>query len=602
MSYDSRNAAIPYQISRQAFGPLDGRTGTERIYVNDFELLPDHYANYIICNPGVNFITLSDRIRDSFTVTIHNFSESAVSFSDEFEISAGVSLKLQKVAEEWRTVGGSAEVPNRLGIGEVSNEPADILVTKNGKTAQLVQDPDFGLKYEGKGSITIGTRLDTGVVGRVGLSVGFDNVVAEEASTALGTGLITSGVSQTAVGEFNVDYTGDPNVDPVFQVGVGQDNNNRADAILVERDGTVTISDIETTISPDQITPPGNDQDLLFNDAGSLGARTTIPSNKVDLAGSEGQVLFNEAGKITPKDTIVFKNDSVGVFTANPLEGFHLRGAFSRSNFLIEETSTGDPNFIMRSPGGEWKFSVDQSDSNRLKFAANHVNVSYNSPIAIDPDGSVLFGAYDDNFGTSKIGFGVQAPAFNFDVNFESRFQKLARFEQGILLDGVNNEAQVLANKTVLGQWSDDYSADNSVDPIFQIGIGQDNNNRADAILVESDGTVTIPGLVSSLDIGQISPPGTDGQVLFNNAGDFAATSVLTVSPTEALIDKATFGDAVDPLQSEVLTVGGNSKFKGEVVVNDAIDAKGDVILTADNETRFKLSANGSGDLVLTEI
>ena len=162
---------------------------------------------------------------------------------------------------------------------------------------ELTEAQGFAAHAEGVETVAEGSHSHAG---------GKEAHALANGSRAAGLNVIASEPGGMAVGKYNVDYSG-TETKPIFQVGVGEEGA-REDAVLVEADGTVTIPNLSSDVDPGQVVPPGDDQDLLFNDNGTLGARSTIPSSMVDIPGTDGQILFND-GEDTAASSAASVND-----------------------------------------------------------------------------------------------------------------------------------------------------------------------------------------------------------------------------------------------------------------------------------------------------
>lgn len=101
-----------------------------------------------------------------------------------------------------------------------------------------------GQNVEALGEGSFATGLSTEAAGMQSFAAGYNTRAVGQLSFAMGSGIVSRGYV-AAFGRYNDTITGSSvgwiNTDPLFMIGNGSDNNNRSNALLVTKNGNMSI-------------------------------------------------------------------------------------------------------------------------------------------------------------------------------------------------------------------------------------------------------------------------------------------------------------------------------------------------------------------------
>jgi hypothetical protein len=377
--------------------------------------------------------------------------------------------QLQKITEAgntgFRVLGRDPANYGNIGIDAIDLSFSNLASSTRGAT---------GLSSIAMGMLTTASANSSTAMGsKTTASANFSTAMGSEttasgyASTAMGSGTIASGLISTAMGQntyaksyaetvlgsFNTDYT--PNstlnhdsADRAFGVGIGADDVNRKDGLIVYKDGTLAFDKLIAAPT----TP--TDRFYILNDK--------VHYNNVELNTSQLQKI-TEAGN----------------------NGFRILGrdAANYGNIGIDAIDLSNSTSLSGTRGATGENSTSMG-SNTTSFGSNSTAMG-NSTFATG-ENSTSMGSNTTAFGESStsMGDGTQATGL------------------GSTSMGISTLAKSYA-ETVLGSFNTDYTPNStlnhdSADRAFGVGIGTGLTNRKDGLIVFKDGTLAFEKLIAA--------------------------------------------------------------------------------------------------------
>jgi hypothetical protein len=280
-----------------------------------------------------------------------DFATNEVKINGNFEVSGNILNNGFLIEDDWDALGNEIVLFNastlNLGIGTNLGETVTKLHVKGnegvlfqgthgtGTSLNLGTGTRFHFytkKSAIRGGNVNGTQWDDGNIGDYSTAFGNNTIANGLTSTALGAGTQASGsysaslgvgtkaeaFYSTAIGAFNIGG-GSPSTivstDPVFEVGIGTDNNNRNNALTVLKNGKVgiNVSDplYELTISDNEDGVGGNLTRLqLINSTAT--ADLSLNGNHASLSNPYGDIKFYN---LDSESMHITENGSVGIGT-----------------------------------------------------------------------------------------------------------------------------------------------------------------------------------------------------------------------------------------------------------------------------------------------
>lgn len=387
--------------------------------------------------------------------------------------------------------------------------------------------------------------------GGYSISAGYNTTAAGNFSFAIGRYTKADAYNSFASGRYNVGG-GSPNtwveLDPLFEVGFGADNANRANAMLIRKDGAAVWGGAFVDESPN--SPP----------AEGAGTRMMWYPNKAAF----------RAGYITgahwDQDSIGSHSFASGVNTR--AQGY---GAVAMGSHTIAS--------------GVVSFAIGNSSKALGNFA-----VAMGGSTSATGDYSTTLGIFTEATGDHAIAMGKETIASGDNTlaaGLHTYAESLTSFATGRYNVG---GGQPLA-------WIE-------TDPLFEIGIGADNANRANAMTVLKNGKVGIGTAVPEEKLHVEGTIEVDQKIQANDAGglEFASDegSVrLTIEDDgDIVVDASTLKvDATNnrvgigtTTPEEKLHVEGTIEVDQKVQANDA---DGLEFATDDGTVRIKIIDGG---------
>ncbi len=307
---------------------------------------------------------------------------------------------------------------------------------------------------------------------------GESTIAAGEVSTSMGIGSITNSFAGFAIGRYNVG-SGSPNTwiltDPIFEIGIGSDNLNRTNALTVLKNGNVGILtnspngvlDIAGQYwFPDTDGQPG--QVLQTDGSGTLSWGTIIGGGNGAFA-TFNNVTSNSPGSLS-SDDFVFGSDELD-YNGNTQHASRFFFDKSKSAFRagFSDNSNWDDNSI-----GNYSIAVGKST-----IASGTISTAFGAL-------SVASGSYSTAMGLSTVSSGRGSTTIGNEATASGDFS---------IAMGINTIAESYGSFAI-GRYNTGGAiwglGWNDLDPVFEIGIGTDASNRANALTVLKNGSIGI--------------------------------------------------------------------------------------------------------------
>ena len=208
---------------------------------------------------------------------------------------------------------GSKPTADSIAYGELTvnyNANHEFLATKNSNGDIITFSSDNsqdGLWKKGTGESAV--KLDSGATasGKLSVAEGSGTTASGNYSHAEGLGTITTNISEHASGKYNQS-----NTNQIFSIGVGTDNDNRRNAIMVMQNGDTSISGGTLNVSGDtHFHGPYN-----YLSGTTIIENLSATSGTFDTALSETSVNAVQNSAITK---VIFENEKVTAASLNDL-------------------------------------------------------------------------------------------------------------------------------------------------------------------------------------------------------------------------------------------------------------------------------------------
>ena len=208
---------------------------------------------------------------------------------------------------------GSKPTAVSIAYGELTvnyNANHEFLATKNSNGDIITFSSDNsqdGLWKKGTGESAV--KLDSGATasGKLSVAEGSGTTASGNYSHAEGLGTITTNISEHASGKYNQS-----NTNQIFSIGVGTDNDNRRNAIMVMQNGDTSISGGTLNVSGDtHFHGPYN-----YLSGTTIIENLSATSGTFDTALSETSVNAVQNSAITK---VIFENEKVTAASLNDL-------------------------------------------------------------------------------------------------------------------------------------------------------------------------------------------------------------------------------------------------------------------------------------------
>lgn len=333
----------------------------------------------------------------------------------------------------------------------------------------------LGDKTTASGHVCTAIGNNTTASGWVATAIGDETIASGSSSTALGKGTKAEASFSTSIGSFNLGG-GHPtdwvDTDPLFEIGNGQDTENRSNALTVLKNGNVGIGIINPGTNLDvsgQIKLSGGSPGIakvLTSDASGLATweDPTGAEEINDLSDGKtgGYSVFLGSGAGINDDGTDNYNVGVGIETLNSNTSGSSNTALGHNALFL--TNTGGNNTAC----GTWAMYANTTGSNNT--AIGYYSLGHNTEGTDNT--AVGFNALGTNreLGRENTAVGSEALFANTNGLFNSALGFKALYSN---LDGANNTAvgneALFTNSTGIGNTAIGSNA------LYQNGIGNYN-------------------------------------------------------------------------------------------------------------------------------
>jgi hypothetical protein len=370
-------------------------------------------------------------------------------------------------------------------------------------------------------SASLAASTTRGATGNRSTSMGAGTTASGDRSTAMGRNTIASGTystaigftttarseSETSMGTFNTNYTvAGNNTDRLFVLGNGSEGA-LSDALIILKNGTLTAP----SLSIAEINAAGNKALITkeYLDANGFSGGT---------GGSGGLVQITEGGNTgyrrSDASAANFGNIGDNAVDLGTSESTSTTlGATGLSSFSAGQDNTSSNSFSTSMGRGNIA-------SGFASTALGDNNMASGESSVVGGVNNVATGDFSTAFGSSTTANGLLSTATGFNTTASggvatamgqettasginstaSGFQTVASGET-TFASGDNTFAQANSSFSA-GRYNTNYTvADNGTDRLFIVGVGANNTNRADGLIVQLDGTITAP----SFDLAEIT-------------------------------------------------------------------------------------------------
>ncbi len=414
----------------------------------------------------------------------------------------------------WRTFSqGSGSIPGLVRITQNGNRGyrrSDANPSFVGAIGTNSVDLSTGFQQSttrgatGYASTILGTN--TTASGLVATAVGRATIALGSYSTSIGNTTVARSESETAMGSFNTNYTvAGNNTDRLFVLGNGSDGA-LSDALIILKNGTMTAP----SLSIAEINAAGNKALITkeYLDANGGGGS----------GGSGGLVQITEGGNTgyrrSDADPANFGNVGDNAVDLGTSESTSTTlGATGLSSFSAGEDNTSSNSFSTSMGRGNIA-------SGFASTALGDNNLASGNTAVVAGVNNVASGDFSTAIGSSTTASGTLSTATGFNTTASGGVA--TAMGQGTIASGINStasgfqttasgETTTATGDSTLAQANSSFSAgryntsytvaNDGTDRTFVVGVGANNANRADGLIVQLNGTITAP----SFDLAEIT-------------------------------------------------------------------------------------------------
>ncbi len=353
-------------------------------------------------------------------------------------------------------------------------------------------------------SISLENSTTNGATGNWSFAANEGTIASGLWSSAFGFKTKAEALYSASFGSFNTGG-GDPlnfeTTDPIFQIGNGQNDVSRSNALTILKNGTITAPSFDIF----EIT---DDKALITKEY----AEANLASSGLEAI-DEGNGIGWRLKAANP-----FRYDNIGL-NAVDLSitnlGIDQYGASGKGSFAsgsqtiasgeysnaLGQTTTASGNYSIAVGSGTTASGDNSASIGINTTASGFSSVALGSGSIASQGGSIAMGIGSDALSSNAIALGGGATASGeASVAIGQATNASGNYSISI---GFGSKAEAL-NSVALGRHNiggGDPENISSTDPIFEIGNGTNDTNRSNALTILRNGTITAP----SFDISEIT-------------------------------------------------------------------------------------------------
>ncbi|MBO6880936.1 tail fiber domain-containing protein [Winogradskyella sp.] len=375
----------------------------------------------------------------------------------------------------------------------------------------------MGFQTIASGSESTAMGLSTIASGHDSTTMGIATIASGDGSTAMGLSTKAEAFTSTALGRFNIGGGNTDNwieTDPLFEIGNGIDDDNRANALTVLKNGTVTAPTFDLA----EITDPKALVTKEYADAqaGAMSTTANITSNAPgDIATDDfvfGSTQLAHSATQFEYDTRMFFDKSKGAFRAGST--FNYVDPFPDDGTAWDDTNVGEHSFASgfnttASSASSTAIGYETIASGSYSTAMGRETTASSYAATAMGDNTTASGNYSTAMGQYTSASGSTSTALGNGANASGN--TATAMGLNTTASGTYSTAMGLGTKanasrsTAIGSYNIGGGTPYWIetDPLFEIGNGTNDDNRANALSVLKNGTI----LANSLSLDLINSP-----------------------------------------------------------------------------------------------
>ncbi|MTE26330.1 tail fiber domain-containing protein [Winogradskyella ouciana] len=375
----------------------------------------------------------------------------------------------------------------------------------------------MGFQTIASGSESTAMGLSTIASGHDSTTMGIATIASGYVSTAMGLSTKAEAFTSTAIGRFNIGGGTTDNwieTDPLFEIGNGIDDDNRANALTVLKNGTVTAPTFDLA----EITDPKALVTKEYADAqaGAMSTAANVTSNAPgDIATDDfvfGSTQLAHSATQFEYDTRMFFDKSKGAFRAGST--FNYVDPFPDDGTAWDDTNVGEHSFASgfnttASSASSTAIGYETIASGSYSTAMGRETTASSYAATAMGDNTTASGNYSTAMGQYTSASGSTSTALGNGANASGN--TATAMGLNTTASGTYSTAMGLGTKanasrsTAIGSYNIGGGTPYWIetDPLFEIGNGTNDDNRANALTVLKNGTI----LANSLSLDLINSP-----------------------------------------------------------------------------------------------
>ncbi|MFD2823801.1 tail fiber domain-containing protein [Lacinutrix iliipiscaria] len=401
-------------------------------------------------------------------------------------------------------------------------------------------------------------------------------------STAIGNNTKAESYISTAIGRFNIgggNSTGWITSDPLFEIGNGTSGGNRSNALTVLKNGTITAPSFDLNeITDDKALITKEYAEANFDDSSGLEALNEGNGTGYRIAGRNPSYY----GSIGESAVDLSLNESNST----------IRGATGQYATALGRITTAS--------------GKDALATGYFTTASGEYSTTLGTFTIASGESATAIGTQStaSGEGSTSIGGGTIASGnFSVAMGFGSKAEGQDSFSMGFITEASGNESTAIGYQlkaealisTAIGRYNvggGNATSWVSTDPLFEIGNGTSNANRANALTILKNGKIGVAkssGINAKLDIDHASSQTSPQINIRETSGTFARLNFSNTNSSDywaiaGSLDGNTITDRINFYHSDVgdiFTIEGD----GDIKVNGSVVHSSDRRLKNDIET-----------------